>query len=191
MTTHAPAALHRYSYEEYLGYERASELKHEYIGGEIVAMAGGSRRHSALAANVTIALGTTRPAGCTVFQSDLRIRILATGVATYPDVSMVCGPTEVDPGDPSGETITNPGLLVEVLSPSTEQVDRGYKWLQYQRIPSLQEYVLVSQTSPRIEIYRRLDVDRWEYLDVQEGTVKLSSGATLDLAMLYADLPSQ
>ena len=63
------------------------------------------------------------------------------------------------------------------------------KWQQYQRIPSLQEYVLVSQASPRVEIYRRLSEDRWEYLDVQEGTVKLSSGATLDLAMLYADLP--
>lgn len=189
MTTPASHALHRYTYEEYLGYEGASELKHEYIGGEIVAMAGGSRRHSALAANVTIALGNTRPAGCTVFQSDLRVRVLATGAATYPDVSMVCGPTQVDPADPSGETITNPGLLVEVLSASTEQVDRVYKWQQYQLIPSLQEYVLVSQASPRVEIYRRLSEDRWEYLDVQEGTVKLSSGATLDLAMLYADLP--
>ena len=188
-TTEVPYALHQYSYEEYLAYERASELKHEYISGEIVAMAGGSRRHSALAANVTIALGATRPAGCTVFQSDLRIRVLATGVATYPDVSMVCGPTEVDPADPSGETIVNPSLLVEVLSASTEQVDRVYKWQQYQRIPSLQEYVLVSQASPRVEIYRRLSVDRWEYLDVQEGMVKLSTGSTLDLAMLYADLP--
>jgi Uma2 family endonuclease len=188
-TTQVPYTLHRYSYEEYLAYERASELKHEYIGGEIVAMAGGSRRHSALAANVTIALGTTRPAGCIVFQSDLRIRILASGVATYPDVSMVCGPTEVDPADPSGETITNPTLVVEVLSASTEQIDRGFKWQQYQRIPSLQEYVLVSQVSPRLEIYRRLAVDRWEYVDMKEGTVQLSSGATLDLAMLYADLP--
>lgn len=186
MTSHV---LHRYTYEEYLAYERASELKHEYIDGEIVAMAGGSRRHSALAANVTIALGTTRPAGCIVFQSDLRVRILATGVATYPDVSMVCGPTEVDPADPSGETITNPALLVEVLSASTEQVDRGDKWLQYQTIPSLQECVLVSQASPRVEIDRRLSVNRWEYVDVQEGTVELFTGATLDLAMLYADLP--
>src|SRR5262245_47463902 len=116
MSTQAPPALHRYSYEEYLAYERASELKHEYIGGEIVAMAGGSRNHSALAVNVATALRNTRPDGCTVFQSDLRIRILATGVATYPDVSMVCGPTEVDPADPSGETVTNPTLLVEVLS---------------------------------------------------------------------------
>ena len=184
-----PYALHRYSYEEYLAYEHASELKHEYIGGEVVARVGGSRRHSALAAKVTAALGTTRPAGCNVFQSDLRIRILASGVATYPDVSMVCGPTEVNPADPSGETVTNPTLVVEVLSASTEQIDRGFKWQQYQRVPSLQEYVLVSQMSPRVEIYRRLAVDRWEYVDVKEGTVKLSSGATLDLAVLYADLP--
>jgi Uma2 family endonuclease len=188
-TTLVPYALHQYSYEEYLAYERASELKHEYIGGEIVAMAGGSRRHNALAAKITATLVNTCPPGCVVFQSDQRIRILASGVATYPDVSMVCGPTEVDPADPGGETITNPTLLVEVLSASTEQIDRGFKWQQYQRIPSLQEYVLVSQASPRVEIYRRLAVDRWEYVDVQEGTVQLASGATLDLAMLYADLP--
>jgi Uma2 family endonuclease len=188
-TTQVPYALHQYSYEEYLAYERASELKHEYIGGEIVAMAGGSRRHNALAARITATLVNTCPSGCIVFQSDQRIRVLASGLATYPDVSMACGAIEGDSADRSGDTITNPTLLVEVLSASTEQIDRGYKWQEYQRIPSLQEYVLVSQVSPRVEIYRRLAVDRWEYLDVKEGTVKLSSGATLDLAMLYADLP--
>jgi Uma2 family endonuclease len=188
-TPQVPYTLHQYSYEEYLAYERASELKHEYIGGEIVAMAGGSRRHSALAAKITATLGNIRPSGCVVFQSDQRIRVLASGLATYPDVSMACGAIEGDPADPSGETITNPTLVVEVLSASTEQIDRGFKWQQYQRLPSLQEYVLVSQASPRVEIYRRLDVDRWEYVDVKEGTVQLSSGATLDLALLYADLP--
>lgn len=83
-----------------------------------------------------------------------------------------------------------PLLLVEVLSASTQSADRGYKWEQYQRIPSLQEYVLVSQTSPRVEIHRRLTPNQWEYVDVREGTVTLTSGAMIDLSVLYADLPA-
>jgi Uma2 family endonuclease len=188
MTSPVPHERHHYTYEEYLVYERHSELKHEFEEGEIFAMAGGSPRHSALALRIGGALENTRPSGCTAFQSDMRIRVLATGRATYPDVSLVCGPIELDAADRSGTTITNPTLLVEVLSPSTEEVDRGSKWRDYQRIPSLQEYVLVSQES-RVEIYRRLTSGSWEYLDVREGVVKLASGASLDLSVLYRDLP--
>src|SRR4029077_20255227 len=119
---------HRYTYEEYIAYERDSGLKHEFEDGEIVAMAGGSRRHNALASRVSSALEIGRQPGCVAFQSDQKIRILATGKATYPDASIVCGPIEGDPADPSGGTITNPTLIVEVLSPSTEQEDRGNKW---------------------------------------------------------------
>jgi len=189
MTTPLPLARHHYTYEDYLALEHDSELKHEFDDGEIFAMAGGSPRHSALALRIGAAIDNTRPSGCTAFQSDMRIRVLATGRATYPDVSMVCGPIELDPDDRSGTTITNPALLVEVLSPSTEEVDRVSKWRDYQRIPSLQEYVLVNQES-RVEIYRRLSSGNWEYLDVQEGVVTLVSGATLDLSILYANLPS-
>lgn len=188
MTTSLPHARHRYTYEEYLAYERDSELKHEFDEGEIFAMAGGSPRHSALASRISAALENARPPGCTAFQSDMRIRVLATGRATYPDVSMVCGAIELDAADRSGTTITNPVLLVEVLSPSTEEVDRGSKWRDYQLIPSLQEYVLVSQDA-RVEIYRRLSAESWEYLDVREGVVKLASGPTLDLSVLYRSLP--
>ena len=176
------------TYEQYLTFERDSAMKHEFVAGEIVAMAGGSPRHSALASRISAALENTRHSACTAFQSDMRIRVLATGRATYPDVSMVCGPLELDPADESRTTIVNPALLVEVLSPSTEEVDRGSKWRDYQRIPSLQEYVLVNQ-DPRVEIYRRRGEGAWEYFDVREGTVQLASGATLDLAVLYADLP--
>ena len=101
---------------------------------------------------------------------------------------MVCGPIELDATDRSGTTITNPTLLVEVLSPSTEEVDRGSKWRDYQLIPSLQEYVLVSQDA-RVEVYRRLTSGSWEYFDVREGVVKLVSGPTLDLSILYDRLP--
>src|SRR6266849_6174308 len=188
MTSPLPHARHHYTYEEYLAYERDSDRKHEFEAGEIYAMAGGSPRHSALASRIGGALENTRPSGCTAFQSDMRIRVLATGRATYPDVSLVCGPIELDAADRSGTTITNPLLLVEVLSPSTEEVDRGSKWRDYQRIPPLQEYVLVSQ-EPRVEIYRRLPSGTWEYFDVREGVVTLASGPTLDLAMLYDGLP--
>lgn len=116
--------------------------------------------------------------------------MVATGKATYPDVSMVCGPIEGDPADPGGATLTNPILIVEVLSPTTESYDRGGKWQQYPLIPSLQEYVLVSQTEPRIERYRRLPSGAWEYTDVTSGELTLVSGALIDLARLYDDLPA-
>jgi Uma2 family endonuclease len=187
MTAPLPHARHHYTYEEYLAYERDSDLKHEFDAGEILAMAGGSPRHSALASRISAAIENTRPPGCTAFQSDMRLRVLATGRATYPDVSMVCGAIELDAADGSGTTITNPVLLVEVLSPSTEEVDRGIKWRDYQRIPSLQEYVLVSQDA-RVEVYRRV-AEGWEYRDVREGVVTLLSGPTLNLSVLYESLP--
>jgi Uma2 family endonuclease len=180
---------HDYTFADYLVLERDSDVKHEFDAGEILAMPSGTARHSALAVKVATALETTRPSGSTVFQSDMRIRIAATGRATYPDASMVCGPLEYDSGDAAQTTITNPLLIVEVLSVTTEKGDRGNKWLHYQRIPSLQEYVLVSQ-QPRIEIFRRTSSGRWEYSEVPEGSVTLAAGPTLDLATLYESLPA-
>lgn len=180
---------HRYTYAEYLAYERDSDRKHEYEDGEIYAMAGASRRHNALALRVGAALDADRRAGCVGFQSDQKVRVLETGKATYPDVTVVCGPIAGDPADPGGATITNPTILVEVLSPSTEQVDRGSKWQHYQQLPSLKEYVLVSQEEPRIERYRRLPTGGWEYVEATTGSVELVNGATLDLARLYEALP--
>jgi len=188
MTASLPQSHHDYTFAEYLTLERDSEIKHEFDAGEILAMSGGTARHSALAMNVGFALRGARPDGCTVFQSDMRVRIVATGRATYPDVSMVCGPIEYDAEDTAHTTITNPVLIVEVLSVTTEKGDRGNKWMHYQRIPSLQEYVLVGQYS-RVEIFRRTPSGTWEYFDVEEGSVNLATGPTLDLAMLYADLP--
>lgn len=181
---------YRHTYAEYLAYERDSGLKHEYDDGEIIALAGGSRRHNALALRVGAALDSARAGGCVAFQSDQKVRVLATGRATYPDATVVCGPIEGDPADPAGATITNPTLLVEVLSSTTEQEDRGNKWLHYQQIPTLQEYVLVSQAEPRVERYRRLPSGAWEYSDATSGTVELTTGAVLDLAKLYDGLPA-
>ena len=133
-------------------------------------MAGGSRRHNALASRVGAAIENARPLGCFVFQSDQRVRVLATGRATYPDISMVCGAIEGDPADPANTTVTNPALIVEVLSPTTEEDDRGAKWQHYQLLSSLQEYVLVSQSAPRIEVYRRLPAGSWEIPRQPRGT---------------------
>lgn len=182
--------LHRYTYGEYLEYERDSGLKHEFEDGAILAMAGRSRRQNALASRVSAALEAGRRSGCIAFQSDQKVRVLATGKATYPDASVVCGPIEGDPADPSGATITNPTVIVEVLSPSTEQEDRGNKWQHYQLIPSLEEYVLVSQAEARVERYRRLPSGAWEYSDATSGIVQLSRGASLDLESLYEGLPA-
>lgn len=180
---------HRYTYSEYLAYEQDSELKHEYCDGEILAMASGSRRHNALALRVGAALDVGCEHGCVAFQSDQKVRVLATGRATYPDATVVCGAIEGDPADPGGATITNPTVLVEVLSASTEQEDRGGKWQHYQLIPALKEYVLVAQDGPRVERYRRIAGDRWEYTEVTKGALQLSTGAVLDLTALYENLP--
>jgi Uma2 family endonuclease len=183
------APRHRYTYAEYIAYERDSGLKHEFDNGEILAMAGGSRRHNALASRISAALEGGRKSGCVAFQSDQKVRVLATGRAMYPDASMVCGPIDGDPADPTGATITNPTTIVEVLSPSMETDDRGAKWQHYQLLSSLTEYVLVSQDHARVERYCRLPSGSWEYSDVTAGSVILSSGAVIDLATLYDALP--
>lgn len=181
----------RHTYEEYLAFDAANEGKHEFVNGQILAMAGGSMRHSELAARMTAVLVTGRKSDCRAFQSDLRIRILATGRSTYPDASVICGPIERDPADKKGHTATNPTLIVEVLSPTTENEDRGSKWHHYMRIPSLKEYFLVSQDEPRLERYRRNDKGSWEFTVHTEGSIELVSGGILEIEKLYADLPDE
>lgn len=142
------------SYAEYLAFEEASETKHEYLDGEVFAMAGGTITHSALAMAVGTALSNAlRDRRCRVLSSDARVRSKKTRLATYPDVTVVCQSIEVDDDDAHG--VLNPTLIVEVLSESTEGYDRGAKAAHYRRIPSLREYVLVSQREPLIEVYRR------------------------------------
>jgi Uma2 family endonuclease len=188
MTASLTHSRHRYTYDEYLAFERDSKMKHEFVDGEIYAMAGGhsgtvpSHRGSALLSKV-LALRIA-----SLFSPTCDCACSPQGERPIRMPRMISGPIQLDPADPSGTTITNPSLLVEVLSPSTEEVDRGSKLEDYQRIPSLQEYVLVGQ-HPRVEIYRRLSSGSWEYRDVREGVVTLGSGATLDLSILYTDLP--
>lgn len=149
-----PARKLSFTFAEYVAQEQASDTKHELVNGEIFAMAGGTIEHGRLASRVTATLlAQLRGRPCEAFSSDVRVRVLATGLATYPDLSIVCGRLAHDPEDTN--TIVNPIVLVEVLSDSTEAYDRGEKFAHYQRIPSLKEYVIVSQRGPRIEVFQR------------------------------------
>jgi Uma2 family endonuclease len=143
------------SFAEYIAPEAKSEIRHEFLNGDVFAMAGGTPEHSVLAGATIRELGVAlRGRPCHVFTSDLRVRVAATGLVTYPDVTVICADLESHPEDRS--TILNPLVLVEVLSDSTEAYDRGAKAAHYRRIDSLREYVLISQNEPRIEVFRRL-----------------------------------
>lgn len=148
--TRAPR-LHRYTFQEYLALEASSTVRHEFLAGEIYAKAGGTPQHAALAMAVGAALlNQTRGGPCRGHSSELRVRSLATGLTTYPDVTVVCGPYETDPQNKN--TIVNPRVLVDVTSESTEEYDRGEKLDSYQRIPSLEAVILVCTTARRFWI---------------------------------------
>lgn len=184
------AALRRYSFEEYLNLEESSETKSEYFDGHILAMAGGTLRHGALQTRVSVLLGQQLLDGpCVLYSSDVRVRVLATGLATYPDLSVVCGPVLRDPR--SKVTATNPTVLVEVLSPGTEPSDRGEKFDHYQQIPSLREYVLISTKLQKVEVYHRNDDGSWRYTRAGPGQVSRIEAidATLSVDTLYRGIP--
>lgn len=185
-----PPSHRELSYVEYLAAERDSAMKHGFEGGLVTAVSAGSRRHNAVASRISAALETDRRAGGVAFQFDQRVRVLATGKATYPDVSMVCGLIEGDPADPSGATITNPTVLVEVLSASTEHEDRANKWQHHQLPPSRRECVIASQTEPRVERFGRTQAGGWEHLDVTAGEIVLTCGAVIDVRRLNDSLPA-
>jgi Uma2 family endonuclease len=170
--------------------EEESVVKHEFLDGEVWAMAGGSPEHAALTMRVGRLLGNHlegRP--CQVYGSDLRIRVSATGLTTYPDVSVVCTRLELDPEDPTGHTALNPIVLVEVQSPSTEAYDRGEKLAHYKRIASLREVVLIAQDTRFVELWSRRSDGEWtrsEYRD-QERVPVHALDCEFSLDDLYRD----
>lgn len=175
-------ARQRFSFYEYVQLETTSTVKHEFLDGLVWAMAGGTPDHARIAANLSALLSAQlRDRKCAVFSSDLRIRVLATGLGTYPDVTVVCGQLELDPEDPKKHTVVNPKLIVEVLSPSTEDYDRGEKLAHYKQIPSLEEIVLVAHEERRLELWHRRGA-QWT-LDVAHGN------DTATLATLACSLP--
>lgn len=158
------------SYDDYLALERSSEVRLQFVDGVAYAMAGGTIDHAELAALMIAALSTLLRPGrgrCRVYTSDAKIHVPASGNSYYPDVSVVCGPRETAAVD--ANALINPTLLVEVLSDSTELFDRGKKFKDYQRLPSLQHYLLVNQDEARIEHYRRNADDTWTLSNAERG----------------------
>lgn len=172
------ASVPRYylSPEEYLALERKAEFKSEYMDGVVYALAGASERHNLVVANIIIALGgQLKGHPGRVYPSDLKVRTSNSKRFFYPDVSVVCG--EIEFADDEQHVILNPTMIVEVLSESTAAFDRGKKFLSYQQINSLQEYLLVSQDEILVEGYARQGNDTWLYTKVMglEGVLTLPS----------------
>jgi Uma2 family endonuclease len=156
MSAHAQSRL---SEDEYLALDRAAEFKSELYDGAMYAMSGGSYRHGQVILNLGAELRQAlRGRQCSVTASEVRVR-LNLGSYAYPDISVVCG--ELRFADDQKDTLVNPTVLIEVLSPSTESHDRGLKFIRYRQLESLQEYALVSQSEPRVEIFRRQPSGSW------------------------------
>ncbi len=170
----------RMSATEYAAWERTQPVRHEFYQGEVFAQAGGTRRHSQVGTNAAGALRNLLiGSDCIAHGSDMRISVEATGYQAYPDVSVVCPPIEGD----SEEVISNPILLVEVLSPSTADFDRGGKFGHYRQIPSLQEYLVFWQDEARVEQHTRTADKLWLLREVT------GRDAVLQLASLNLPLP--
>ncbi|MDJ0839234.1 MAG: Uma2 family endonuclease [Acidobacteriota bacterium] len=154
--------LEAVSPEEYIEIERASEIKHEYRDGVIVAMTGANMRHNLITANVIRVLGNQLMDGpCRVIPSDMRLKIQKSNRYTYPDAMVICGKAEYEGN--RRDTVLNPRIIFEVLSDSTEAYDRGEKFMHYQRIDTLAEYILVSQKEQHVDRFARRDDGQWLY----------------------------
>lgn len=163
------ASRPRYTLADYVRLEEFANLKHEFLDGQIFAMADGTLERAAMASAVNAALvSQLRGRPCQVYTSDARVRIAARSLDTYPDVSVVCGPTQRDADD--ANAMVNPVVLVEVTSDSTEGYDRGDKFEHYKHILSLREVVFVSHRCPSIEVHRRGDDGAWsKVVDARAG----------------------
>lgn len=172
---------------QYLARERKADFKSEYFQGEVFAMAGGSPSHSLIGANVVRATGNQLDGKtCRVFNSDLRIKVQASGLYTYPDASIVCGELQFD--DEQQDTVTNPTVIVEVLSDSTEKYDRGRKSAHYRTIDSVQVILLIAQDARHVECYTRQAEDAWllrEYLSLEDAVNLDGIGISLSMSEIY------
>lgn len=188
----APVAQTKMTAEEYLERERAAETKSEFYDGEVFAMAGASRWHSMIVANLVATLhAKLRNGPCRVFSNDLRLQVEETGLFAYPDVMVACGePRFLDEGQ---DTLLDPVLIIEVLSPSTADYDRGGKCAHYRSIPSLIDYLIVAQDRAHVERWTRVrDTEgRWIFDEIHglDGSVRLDSvDSSLDLAEIYLEV---
>jgi Uma2 family endonuclease len=181
---------HPLTYEAYLRLEEETGLRHEFLDGRVWAMSGGSPRHSAIKVNLVAFLRTAlRGSPCRPYDSDLKVRVLGSGLATYADATVICGAIVRDPDDPNAAI--NPSVAVEVISRSTEAWDRGWKWEHYRSVDSLRHYLLVDQLVARVEHYERLEDGSWRYSVHQRGDrIELAAiGVELPVDVLYEELP--
>lgn len=182
-----PLAQHHVSPVDYLRAERGSAQKSEYVNGRVYALAGASRVHNLIVGNTFGELrAQLRGRDCEAYVNDMRVKVERTGMYTYPDVVALCDPPQFE--DEHFDTLLNPAVIIEVLSPSTERYDRGEKFAHYRRVDSLREYVLIAQDIRRIDHYRR-DGDSWVLTEVSDAAAALvmsSLAATLQLTDIYA-----
>lgn len=177
--------------DDYHRLEAASELRHEFVNGDVLAMAGAELSHNLVVGALADGLrAATRPQGCRVVSSDQRVLVGPTGAWLYPDVVVVCGAAELV--GPKPQALANPTFLAEVLSESTVAYDRGAKALHYQRIPSLVGYALVDPDQRTLEIYVRQAHGGWHYTVHRDGVAHIGGlDAGIDVAALFADLEAQ
>ncbi|MEI6778909.1 MAG: Uma2 family endonuclease [Chloroflexales bacterium] len=161
---------------EYLDHERASITKSEYYDGHVYAMTGAKEPHNLIAGNVIASLhGQLRRKPCRVYPSDMRVKVVQTGLNTYPDVVVLCGVPQFV--DEKHDTITNPIVIIEILSPSTERYDRGMKFRHYRSIETLRDYILIAQDRQHIEHYTRHENGQWlfEETSINEERISIQS----------------
>jgi Uma2 family endonuclease len=176
-----------YTPEEYLVLEEKADHKSEYFNGEVFAMAGGSYNHNVIAGNINAALNQfaeSKP--CVAFTSDMRVLVKANGLYTYPDAMLVCGQVEFAEG--RNDTITNPFIIVEVLSKSTRDYDRGFKFESYRLIETLQDYLLIDQERVHVEYFHKLEDGRWVLIETNLPEAELTLQTinfTLAISRIY------
>ena len=184
-----PQPKKRYTPAEYYALEHGAAYKSDFYDGEIFDMSGGTSTHSLITANIVGALWQRLRGGpCRVYEANMRLHVSATGLRTYPDVNIYCRPMEFDPDDPQKTTATNPTMVFEVASPSTERYDHVFKAEHYRRVESLQAYAFVAQDRPHVEVYRRQTGGSWLLSEASglDAVIRLEAiGVDLPLAEAY------
>jgi Uma2 family endonuclease len=180
------ARLYSVSEQDYIQGELASEVRHEYVAGRVFAMVGASEAHNLIALGLASELRARLRGGpCKVFMADMKVRVEKAWAFYYPDVMVTCDPTDTEP-----YFKTRPCVIAEVMSPATEAIDRREKWLAYQQLESLKEYILISQDNVQVEIYRRDAAGGWWVETCTAGdTVRLDSlDLSLPMQAIYQDV---
>lgn len=180
------SAINQVSPQEYLRLERGAKEKHEYFEGRVVAMAGASLAHNRIVANLIREIGSfLQNKSCEILPSDIRISVPSFESYMYPDATIVCGKPDME--DEQFDTLRNPAVIFEILSPSTEDYDRGKKFFFYRQIPTFQEYVLINTDKSFVEVSRRQPDNSWMFEEISDGKSNLHI-ATIDYQLTLEEL---